>query len=369
MSKCVLAGVVLAVSALPLAASAEDLTEKTHVHVFGGWAYGRTDGNQYLAGVKGGSYDTASLALNVTSDVSDKLRIVGQAEWVDGSEGSEIQFDYAFAEWRLSPNVKLRAGKVKQPFGLSAEVFDVGTLRPFYELPQATYGGIGLVGESYKGVGLSGYVGLKHGWGLNYDVYGGGQELEEYRPPEALLLGETFQNPIETERTKDMVGGRVIVDTPVEGLRFGTSAYTGTEIGATRRTGFGVQGEYLTGKWSLRSEYMRETAKNDLSADGFYAEAAFHFDRHWQAAAQYGRLTSELAAVPTPVTPSLLRHEEFAFGLNYWWSPNFVFKASYHHVNGNRLAGPLPEDLGAVVAEGSLDKRTNLVIVGAQFSF
>jgi len=139
--------------------------------------------------------------------------------------------------------LKLRAGKVKQPFGISAEVFDVGTRRPFFELPQAVYGPIGLVGESYKGIGFTGSFDVQGGWGLAYDLYGGGQEHKEYVAPEA------------------------------------------------------------------------------------------------------GRLTSDVLAVPEPAVPSLLDHKEVALGLNYWWTPNFVFKLSFHHVDGNRFAGPDPLEL------------------------
>ncbi len=143
----------------------------------------------------------------------------------------------------FSQKLKLRAGKVKQPFGISAEVFDVGTRRPFFELPQAVYGPIGLVGESYKGIGFTGSFDVQGGWGLAYDLYGGGQEHKEYVAPEA------------------------------------------------------------------------------------------------------GRLTSDVLAVPEPAVPSLLDHKEVALGLNYWWTPNFVFKLSFHHVDGNRFAGPDPLEL------------------------
>ena len=210
---------------------------------------------------------------------------------------------------------------------------------------------------------------FKGHWELAYDVYGGGQELEEYLPPEAVALGEEFEDPIELERTKDILGGRVRLETPVVGLSFGVSAYTGNEIGSERRTGVGLQAEYLAGPWSLRSEYAHETVKDDLEAAGFYVEAAYHIDGHWQVAAQYGRLTSELPAVPEPEAPSLLKHKEVAAGVNYWLTSGFVFKLSYQHVDGNRFAGPAPEDLAEAAATGTLKQKTDLLLVSTQFSF
>lgn len=350
-------------------ARAQESQPRVEVHGFGEWAYGKTDGNQYLAGDEDGNYENAALALNVVATVSDRLRVVGQAEWIDGRGGTDVKLDYSFAEWKLSDQLRIRAGKVKQPFGISAEVFDVGTLRPFFELPQGVYGPVGLVGESYKGVGLTGSFALKGGWELRYDVYGGGQELEEYLAPEAVTSGEEFTDPVRIEQTRDMIGGRLVAATPVTGLEFGASAYTGIEIGSGRRTAFGLQAEYLAGGWSLRTEFVRETVKDDLEANGFYFEAAYRLDSHWQVAAQYDHFTSTVLPVPSPPAPSLLDHKELAVSLNYWWSRDFVFKLSYHHVNGNRLAGPDPQELAQVVAAGTLKEKTNLVLFGAQFSF
>jgi hypothetical protein len=183
------------------------------------------------------------------------------------------------------------------------------------------------------------------------------------------LLGEPLEEADETERTNDMLGGRIVLQTPVAGLSFGASGYTGKESGSTRRTGFGVQGEYLNGDWSIRSEYGHETVEDDLRASGFYAEAAYRIGRRWQAAVQYGRFTSDVLPVPDPQPASLLDHEEFAGSLNYWWNRSFVMKLSWHHVVGNRFAGPAFEDLAATVASGSLNDTTNLVAFGAQFTF
>ena len=350
-------------------AVAQEQPERVHLHGFGSWNYGRTDGNEYLGAEEDGSYDSASFALNAVGEVSSKLRVVGQLEWRDEEEPNEIEFDYAFAEWTFSSGLKLRAGKVKQPFGISAEVFDVGTLRPFLQLPQAVYGKAGLVGENYKGVGLTGSFEGRGGWGLNYDVYGGGQELEEFAPPEAVLLGEEFDEPEELERTRDMLGARAVVQTPLRGLTFGGSGYIGHEIGSARRHGLGAQVEYLDGPWSLRSEFVHETVQDDEKADGFYAEAAYRLGAHWQLAGQYGHFKAEFAGPAVVDAPSLLEHEEWVAGLNYWWSPSFVMKASYHHVDGNRFAVPPLDTLAEAAAAGTLEPRTSAFLAGVQFSF
>ncbi len=354
-----------------MSVNAQETASRTDVHGSGSWAYGRTNGNQYLFGDERGRYDDAAFVLNVASSVADRLRVVTQAEWADGPDGTEAELDYAFAEWKFSDKLKLRAGKVQHAFGISTEVFHIGTLRPFLALPQAVYGPVGIVGESYTGVGLTGSLELKGGWGLTYDVFGGGQHLEEFVPPEAVALGEDVEEVTEIEKTRDMLGAHVVLAMPWAGLSVGGSFYTGREFAAhaSRRTGLGLQAEYLTGPWSIRSEYAKQSIRDDFSVRGFYGEAAYRLDPHWQIAAQYDRLISKLAKVPSPAVPSLLEHEEAAAGLNYWWNHNFVFKLSFHHVDGNRLAGPDPKELAAAVAAGTLKPKTNLVAFGAQFSF
>jgi hypothetical protein len=70
------------------------------------------------------------LGLNVAASVSERLRVVSEVEWQDGKEGTEVELHYAFAEWTFSDKLKLRADKVKQPFGISGEVFSGRGLPP-----------------------------------------------------------------------------------------------------------------------------------------------------------------------------------------------------------------------------------------------
>jgi hypothetical protein len=365
------AAAIVGLAGAVTAAQAQE-TPSLALHGFGSWAYGNTDNNAYLGGLPAGDYRSSNVGLNVQASPIEHLRITTQVEWHEDEHGAAVDMDYAFAEWSFSDAVKFRAGQIKQPFGISTEVFRVGTLRPFFDLPQAVYGAVGLTGgKALKGFSLTGTAGLGTRWRISYDVYGGGLDQEEFVMPEDFLRGGSVSAASEfrVESTRDVLGGHLVVETPVDGLRAGGSAYTGKEIGSTRRTVFGLQAEYLRGAWSLRSEYAHESLPGDLTVSGGYVEAAYRFGDRWQAAAQYGHLTTSLAGAAGPIAPSLLDHTEAALGLNYWFSPQFVLKLSYHHVHGNRLAAPEPEDLSAQVRSGALQTRTHLLKVGAQFSF
>src|SRR6266545_4509197 len=246
---------------------AQDFEKRVDLHGFGGWRYGKTDvPNDYLGGTKDGDYREADFALNTSARVSEHLRMVSQVDWHESKAEKGVDLEYAFAEWKFSDKLLLRAGKVKQPFGLYSEVFQVGTLRPFLSLPQGVYGPSSIIGLSYKGLGLTGAIRLGKRWGIQYDVYGGGTDLDETIAPEAFLREGTAGavEPIEREQTRNVIGGRISFETPVEGLRFGGAAFSGIEIGAARRTVAGVHAEYVSNKLSLRSEYAHENVKDDL---------------------------------------------------------------------------------------------------------
>jgi hypothetical protein len=350
---------------VPTVARAQEGPEAT-LHGFGGDAYGNAGHNRYTAGAPGGEYGNAQLALVAIANPYDRLQISAQVFWKQAAEGAATELDYAFAEWRFSDSLRLRAGRAKQPFGIYTETFDVGTLRPFYSLPQGVYGPAALVAKGYDGIGLTGRATLGRGFALDYDVYGGGVRLDSTAL--APSPGEA-EAEAEVEIIRDTVGGRLSLEAPVAGLSFGVSFYSGKEQRdvSVRHTVYGVHGEYLAGPWSLRSEYIFHPEVDGPHLKAFYLEAARRFGPHWQGAARYDWSDTVFSSGQELPERSLGRHKDAALGLNYWFSPGFVLKLSYHHVNGNRFARP--EDLEATLDAGRLEARTNLVVFGAQFSF
>ncbi|MCK5571595.1 MAG: hypothetical protein KAJ12_02490, partial [Bacteroidetes bacterium] len=183
----------LAISTAPV--SAQGLTDGVQIHGFGGWAYTQTDGNVYLNGTEDGTYDNANFALHVTAEPMEKLTIVAQirGEAVAGEDLFEL--DYAFANYAFSDLFNARIGRVKHPLGIYGEIIDVGTLRPFYYLPQSLYGPNGYTARAYNGVGIAGWHDWDSGWGLEYDVYGGQIEGDYVIAGLLTSLPEFFLEP------------------------------------------------------------------------------------------------------------------------------------------------------------------------------
>jgi hypothetical protein len=370
-------GVAFAAAVCSIPVSAQNLlsTSTLAINGYGSWNYGKTNNdNLFLGATPEGSYRSTEFHLNLAATVNDNLRIVTQLGWVDGLNGSETQVDYLFAEWRFSPGLQARIGEVKMPFGIYSEIPNAGTLRPLLLLPQAAYGPIGFLGESYKGVGFSGEVGGKGSkWQLAWDLYGGGTELKEDVVPEEFLLGDSAHDGIETEITRNTLGGRLVLATPWTGLSFGGSALTGSETiaGATRRRDVhGLQAEYTSDRFTVRSEHMHEKVEQDLDTSGSYVEASCSLTPHWQVAAEVGRLRAAFFGVrPVGSAAHLAQNDEVTIGLSYWFDSSFVLKANFLRTNGNLYAHPGAADLPAIVAAGQLKQRTDVLLVGGQFTF
>lgn len=363
--------------ALPVAAQTENTVE---IHGFGGWAFAQTDNLKYSIGDEDGQYDNAEFALNVSARPYDRLSVVAQMRLE--SKGTEnVELDYAFAQYQVSDALKLRVGRVKHPFGLYGEIFDVGTLRPFQSLPQGLYGPNGFTARAYNGAGITGNVDLRNDWSIQYDVFGGQIEGDFETPGLLSSVPELFTEPTITfgYRVEDTYGGRLNVSTPVNGLSFGASGYTGEaatdlrDVPPEERDVLAAHVEYSGDRLLIRAEAGNVENHNQFTADTSYLELAYRLTEKIQLAGRYDTQKIELldfvGSVP-PIFNQLLDHTDVALGLNYWVRPNFVLRTSFHWVEGNRYAYPSTrEEVLEMLDTQQLDNKTTMVVVGAQFSF
>jgi hypothetical protein len=355
----------LALSALP-AAAVEVGEGNLSLNGFGSWAYGASNhGNIYGDAVPDGHFGDGDFALSVSARISD--RAVAAAQTHISAAGVEL--DFAFGEWRFSDLLRARIGLVKHPFGIFGEVPLVGTLRPFFSLPSGIYGLAELTGAGVRGVSLSGSLGT-----VNYDLYGGELALpvsnvdEKLTDPAAVSPGGVLTTS--QEEIKYIIGGRVIWNTPVDGLEARFSAYgtPATQLGS-RRVVAGPSLQYLGEKFSARAEYFflfedGPLVRDRQRAHAAYLEAAWFVEEKIQIGARAE--IYQLNIVGIRASP-LAEHRELAATFDYWLDPGLVLKWSVHFIDGNRFANPLQYD-DAILAGGP-NRSTIATIFGTQFSF
>src|SRR5262245_18766438 len=219
---------------------------------FGGAAFAdlTSDGRWAEAATKDGQFDNYSFALSGSAQPWQKLALRAQGFAGHNLRGQSFKLDYGFGEYAFSPGFKLRGGKVMTPFGLYSEIYDVGTLRPFYYLPQFYQGRLGLVPKGYLGGGITGIQSLGSDWEIGYDAFGGQMRFEEFTTSQLDGFDSATGLPIIDEFEaqlvgSEMAGGRLLLASPAKGFDVGGSVFY---IGKLEQETEAGRKPYITGK-------------------------------------------------------------------------------------------------------------------------
>jgi hypothetical protein len=294
-----------------------------------------------------------------------------------GFEPEGASLEWGFAEWRFSERLRLRVGKVQQPFGNLNELRFAGTTRPFYHLPWSAYGPANVVGTAYLGLGATGQHVTAGSWTVAYDVYAGAITLDELEPQSALQHPDAVERngtpvTVESQQVRDLVGGRLSLSAPSD-LTARLSAYFGTlqhPQGTEAFLALGASLQYRGEQLWLSAEVFNSQEIGDETTITAYATVAWSFTEHLQVAAQYEWARTDFPGAPDS---ALLRHDGLGLGAAWWVNPSLVFKACWHQLEGNRFAfpeGATPNDLVGVPDPATVpDGRTGLFTLGTQFAF
>jgi hypothetical protein len=361
---------------LPGTARAIDLADgKLTINGAGAGAFTITNGNDVfnteLVGGHIGSFRNAEFNLIIAVKPMDRVTIVTLV-FFDEINQISTGLDWSFVEFLVNDWLKIRAGEVKLPLGLSNELEPIGTLRPFFALPAAVYGPSSIAADTYFGIGATGEVALgAGGFRLGYDVYGGNMSFDTAEPFQALLPNTPESKPgfaivPVKETVRNVLGGRLSLSTPIEGLDFKVSGYRGSLVDTSLEVVL-LSAEYVSDRWSIRAEGYRSVQRDIGNINhGGYLEVAYHFTPAIQAAVQADALRTHQRGIEEE-SPFLF-HRGVGLGLNYWFSPGLVAKTSIQQIDGNRLA--FPTLLANARADSiPIPESTWLFTGGLQFSF
>lgn len=234
--------------------AAENVGVDIHGFISQGYLY--SDETDFSGNAGEDDFAYNEMGINFSKELNENLRFGIQLfsrDFVDMSE-NEIKIDWAFADYRFSELLGLRFGQIKFPHGLYNEARDIDMLRNPVFLPESVYQELshdlyandvhlslqGISSRdlflSLQGIGLYGYIDLDVGGGLTYQATYGTQsiepntkvsnrQLEYYKNMVPDISEELTDSTLENDSidVDYKYAGNLIWDTPIEGLRFGTS--------------------------------------------------------------------------------------------------------------------------------------------------
>lgn len=188
------------------------------IHAFGSQGAFITFENDYIDDDSTeGSFDFTEVGINFSREFSDSLRF--GVQFFAQNEGRRGSFraliDWFNIDWRFRDWMGFRAGRLKIPYGLFNEIRDIDAARIPILLPQSVYP---LQGReilfSHTGAELYGYIPIGPAGDLGYRAFIGSILLSDFP---LVAVGAGFEADT---RLPWIYGGRLMWETPLEGLRF-----------------------------------------------------------------------------------------------------------------------------------------------------
>lgn len=312
--------------------------EKTSIGGYGELHYNNLD-NQYSG--PGASDDTDKIdfhrfVLFFGHEFTEKTRFFSEFELEhalsgDGKPG-EVELEQAYIEHDYAENHSFKAGQFLVPVGILNETHEpdtfYGTERNNVEknIIPTTWWEAGLNMQGYIAEGLRYDAAVTSGLYIedgDYKVRSGRQKVANAKADDFAYTGRlkyTGLKGLELAATlqyqSDLFQGES------RGMYDGADA-TLFEAHATYTVGgFGLRALYA--QWDMDSDYEQATGK--LGADqqlGWYVEPSFKFSDSIGVFARYGEWDNQAgSSIDT-------QYEQWDIGVNYWLTPQVVFKADY----------------------------------------
>lgn len=199
----------------------EESLTSLEVHGFVSQGLILTAGNEWLArDSTRGSFEFSEVGLNFTKKLTETLQLGVQLFAQDfGPVGNYApRFDWFYADYRWEDWLGLRVGRLKIPYGLHNEIFDVDAARVPVLLPGSVYPTQNRETLfAHTGVELYGFARSPSLGALDYRLYLGTMffDGDALTPPGAAFETD-FHVPY-------VFGGRLLWETPLDGLRVGGS--------------------------------------------------------------------------------------------------------------------------------------------------
>jgi hypothetical protein len=354
-------------------AHAYDLTLGTNIppvtfHGFASQGFLDTSHYNYLApDTKDGSFQYSEAGVNLSMNPFPRTHIAIQGFLYDEGDLGKYQpfLDYASVEYTFSDYLGLRAGRVRRPAGIYNDIQDIDLARTFVLLPQGVYDSrYRDLSCSVDGGEIFGATSLSKAGSLSYEFYGGADNVSTDDGVAKIVDNAAGGNATSFD-TLFTVGGQLWWDTPVDGLRFGSSLeevynfnydldvptgypppYPAT-IGVSSKGSILIQqysAEYLWKNWTFQSEYYNTESSSDATSPAG-ASHNYNFSYSWYGSAAYrvnkwlqiGTYYNESYESGTHPVASDGSQKDLALAFRFDPEPWWVIKVEGHYLRGTAL--------------------------------
>lgn len=314
---------------------------KVDIHGYISQGVLRSSHNNFYAETDDGSSEFSEAAFNIGTDVSDKLHLgiqVLSRKLGEFGKG-ELEIDWGYADYRWNDWLGFRAGKMKMMHGLYNTTRDIDFLRTSIFLPQSVYNEAWRdTVSAIQGGDVYGDVYLGKGGSIAYRLQAGHNEFPVDSGVATTTADQSRLMGLEYKASeyfpKYATCGGFLWSTPVEGLKFGVTAWVtkfslegdtfalqdmgvisaGDNLGKveveTRSEEWTTSIEYNIGKFLFAAEYSRnnydfknagpgfetianinpavESARNaDLETEGYYGAVSYRVTDWFEAGMYY----------------------------------------------------------------------------------
>lgn len=275
------------VSAALLCASAAsayeiDNWENHPIQIHGSFAQGyiySTENHWLHTDSADGEWGFNDFYLNGSIVLNDSLTAAAQIISRDFGEtgNNDLELDWAYFDYNVNDAFGLRVGRVKQALGLYGDYWDLDISRTTINLGRAYPIPYRDLYVSMDGASAYGSFDLGNAGMLSYDAQYGTKKVDEEDTSLEKIFAEFGLANSDDFETDYLWGGRLIWDTPVEGLRLAGSIsemrHLETETDIPFLGEFDMELAYLR-YWILSAEYTR----GDWIFTGEFSRTEYRFD-------------------------------------------------------------------------------------------
>ncbi|MBI5099807.1 MAG: hypothetical protein HZB30_11275 [Nitrospirae bacterium] len=331
-------------------AIAVELGDRVEVHGYGHQGYLQATGNKYLDADSSGTFNFTAVALVFTAKLTDKSNAWAQVHYT-AQDGTIINWS---VDYQFTNELKAIAGQLKQPLGFYNEIHDAKFLHFSTIAPLLYHDAAEMAFEAFRGVSAV-YDQDFGASSLSVDGYFGGPVAME----EDADMSTT---------NKNLLGGRITYNTPVEGLKFMVAGYTVQVEQTDNSTMVEEKGHhnmtmisagYAVNNLDLKAEYVRDKILEN-KRESYYIQAGYTIADKFLPFVRYDYITTDRTMKDDPS----FYQKEIVIGSSYKLTNNIALRVENHFNRGYALPVASGE-----VDEGKGKKNWNMIATSVSFIF